>query len=226
MNCENGCINQGQHLLTCDKNCRGCAPTLTDPAMRICNKCINLFDTKLVALATYTIQLQNNLVKSVPVGIVERISKSFNHGTGLNLGSSELSSNIREWLIFVYRIIITEITVVSPPVDTRDITLIRFIRQYVLWLSSHELATALMIDLNEFGIKAQAVIDPPRFVKVKMPNRTCTQLDNNQTCGAALTAVIRDGQTRVVCKQNRNHTQTITDWMAKVGDIETLVDTR
>lgn len=227
MICQSGCNQKNTHQSTCTNDgCWGCYPRLAEQGLNVCEGCVTRFKTSLTTLTSLVEALASLTVNSPKSGLKERLSGSVEIGLPFNPHFLALEAEYREWLIFVYRIIITETTVHIPPMNALTTTLTKFVNGFSNWLMAHDLADALIVDVRGFVNRFQSAVSPSdnRFITL---DATCKSQADQETCGGTLKGLIRGGKPAVIiCKKDASHSQTVAEMVAAAKEAHHVARTR
>lgn len=227
MDCQSGCNQKNTHQATCTSDaCWGCYPRLAEPGLNVCEGCFARFTTSLTIMIGLVKALASLTVTSPKSGLKERVSGSVEIGLPFNPNFLQLEAEYREWLIFVYRVIITETTVYLPPVNPLTTSITQFVKGFATWLMAHPLASDLVDDVRGFVNRFQTVVSPNdnRYITLDL---TCKSEADEETCGGTLKGLIRGNKPAIIiCKKDASHTQTIAELVAAAMEAHHVARTR
>lgn len=202
-NCETGCTLRGEHLSECSGDCWGCLPVHTD--WIVCHLCFERFGKALVRIGEAWNDLHNQVGKSSSYAIRDRVTGTPEIGLVLNEQVMDLMAEVRDWLLFISRIVVSEDSGVIESSTTFE--LIKLIQRHIGFLVMHELAGEFVADAKRLASKVEKTAYPDGSRRVKLRDNTCTKETDGVVCGGQLSYLARDqqGPVTISCKSDKSH---------------------
>jgi hypothetical protein len=211
--CERGCTIKDQHLETCQGTCWGCLPLHTEGV--ICSKCEERFSKSLDQIVEAWSDLYSQMGHSTDYSLGERVSGTPAIGLVLNEAVMAVMDEVRDWALFVTRIVITEDS--GKPEDISTVNVIRFIKLHERFLAGHELAGEFVEDASRLARKVFNTAYPDGSRRISIPSSQCQSDVDGQKCGGALFAMLREPGSKTAsaihCKKNKDHKVEATQWV-------------
>jgi len=216
MQCPRGCKTKNKHKDTCvDVQCWGCE--IVQTAFSTCTRCVRQFSKSLLRIQGIWGQLDSMLVAGQSHEIKEHISGTPARGLVINEQVLKVKESVRDWAVFVHRIIVSESETKAQPVDTSTEALLSFIHSQRGWLLSHELASEFVTDAVAQVKKVSNIISPSGRQHVAIKSVTCQAEVPLGICSGKLYAVLREETSKVpsaiYCVNDASHRIPITDWV-------------
>lgn len=220
MDCLRNCNWRNHHLDTCATDeCYGCRPRLADKGSVLCLQCGEKLTGNLRQIVSIWPDLQMQLGVSTEFALKERVSGSHEPGLVINESVIECEAAVRDWLLFVVRVIMTE----SPKhqssgsVSRETLSLVRFLLLNQEFLLNHELAGDLVDDSSRLHYQVRAVAYPIRKDKVDVADGFCgVVVEDGELCGGQLFAVLRSDADELppflFCKSDKTHLLPTNQW--------------
>lgn len=194
MKCQRGCKTKNKHDQTCsDNECWGCAIIETDQST--CSRCESQFGNSLMQLCDVWSQLDSLLVAPQSHEIKEHISGTPSRGLVINQKVLNIKASVRDWAVFVHRIIVSESETKTESKDTSTVEILRFIHSMRPWLLDHELAVELVNDAVAHVRKVSKVINPAGRKHFAIRASTCQAETETGACNGRLYAVLSEVKT-------------------------------
>ena len=214
MQCQRGCNTKDKHLEGCtDDQCWGCE--IMQTAFLTCTRCEDQFDRSMTQIRLIWGQLNSMLVASQSHEIKEHISGTPARGLVIDEQVSKVKASVRDWAVFVHRVIVSESEKNVEPEDTSTLSLLGFIHSFKDWLLTHELAAEFVSDAKHQARKVSNTISPEIQHRIPIKTVTCQAEDESGICNGRLYAVLRDEsskvQSAVYCVTNASHRLAIGD---------------
>ena len=202
-NCETGCTIRAEHLATCEGECWGCLPVHTD--WKVCHFCFERFGKNLTRIGQSWNDLQKQITKPTSYAFKDRVSGTNEVGLVVNEQVMDLMAEVRDWLLFVSRIVMTENSGALQSSDTLE--LIKLLERHIGFLTMHELAADFVADARRFASKVERTAYPSGERRIKIRQTVCQREIPGGICGGQLSYWMRDGQSpqKVTCSQNPAH---------------------
>lgn len=203
-NCETGCTIRDEHLEACPGECWGCLPVHTDWV--VCHLCFERLGKALVRIGEAWNDLHAQVGKSSSYAIRDRVTGTPEIGLVLNEQVMDLMAEVRDWLLFVSRIVMTEND--GRLEDSATFDLIKLLQRHIGFLVMHELAGEFVSDARRLASKVEKTAYPDGSRRVKLRENTCKKETDGVVCGGQLSYLARDhqGPVTISCKSDRSHT--------------------
>ena len=216
MDCLADCRWKSHHLDSCSTDeCLGCRPRQRAEKSNLCEVCGLRLQTNLGQIVELWPDFRSQLGNSTQFAMTERVSGSHEPGLVLNDIVIERETEVRDWLLFVVRVIITENNYPGE-VSRSTFGLAKFATLHVPFLLGHELAADFLEDSNRHHFKLRSVAYPVKKFKANLDQSCAQLLPSGEVCGGQLFAQLRsDMETLpkfVVCKSDRSHLIPIGEW--------------
>lgn len=212
-NCERGCTIREQHLESCLGECWGCLPVHTEAV--VCEKCQVRFDKSLTSILTVWPDLYKQLGKSKNYAFSDRVGGTPAVGLVLNENVVAVMDEVRGWLLFVMRVVITEDS--GAPKDVTAEAIIRFIRLHQDFLMGHELASDLVEDAARLARKVENTAYPDGSRRVNIVDAECPDVVDGVKCGGRLFVVLQEVGARksstLYCRKSKAHKVEASNWI-------------
>jgi hypothetical protein len=167
-------------------------------------------------------QLNSMLVAAPSYEIKEHISGTPTRGLVINEQVSKVKDSVRDWAVFVHRIIVRESKKKVEPEDTSTLSILGFIHSQKDWLLTHELAAEFVSDAKFQSKKVSNTISPEKRHRIPFTTTTCQAEDERGVCGGQLYAVLREKSSKVesavYCVTNASHRIAIGDLAGMTKD--------
>jgi hypothetical protein len=214
MQCQRGCKTKNKHLEGCtDVQCWGCE--IMQTAFSTCTRCVTQFGKALADIQGIWGQLDSMLVAGQSYEIREHISGTPARGLVINEQVMKVKASVRDWAVFVHRIIVSESKKNVEIEDTSTLSLLGFIHSHRGWLLTHELASDFVSDAVAQVKKVSNMISPETRHRIPIKTTTCQAEDERGVCNGRLYAVLRDESSKVesavYCVTNASHRIAIGD---------------
>ena len=194
MKCQRGCKTKNKHDQTCsDNECWGCAIIETNQST--CSRCESQFGNSLMQLCDVWSQLDSLLVAPQSHEIKEHISGTPSRGLVINEKVLNIKASVRDWAVFVHRIIVSESETETEPKGSSTVEILRFIHSMRPWLLDHELAVELVNDAVAHVRKVSKVINPVGRKHFAIRASTCQAETETGACNGRLYAVLSEVKT-------------------------------
>lgn len=194
MKCQRGCKTKNKHDQTCsDNECWGCAIIETNQST--CSRCESQFGNSLMQLCDVWSQLDSLLVAPQSHEIKEHISGTPSRGLVINEKVLNMKASVRDWAVFVHRIIVSESETETESKDSSTVEILRFIHSMRPWLLDHELAVELVNDAVAHVRKVSKVINPVGRKHFAIRASTCQAETETGACNGRLYAVLSEVKT-------------------------------
>jgi hypothetical protein len=221
MQCQRGCKTKNKHLEGCkDVQCWGCV--IMETAFSTCTRCVAQFGRSLEQIQTIWGQLDSLLIAGQSHEIKEHISGTPARGLVINEQVMKVKDSVRDWAVFVHRLIVSESSTNATIRDTSTTSLLAFIYSQRGWLLSHELASDFVTDAVALIKKVSNMINPSGRQHIAIHSATCQAEAETGVCGGALYAVLREQsskvQSAVYCKKDGSHRLPIGDLVSANED--------
>jgi hypothetical protein len=181
----------------------------------VCERCEEQFDRSMTQIRLVWGQLNSMLVAGQSHEIKEHISGTPARGLVINEQVSKVKDSVRDWAVFVHRIIVSESEQNVEPEDTSTLSILAFIHSQKDWLLTHELAVEFVNDAKYQAKKVSNTISPETRHRIPIKTTTCQAEDERGICNGRLYAVLRDKSSKVAsavyCVTNASHRIAITD---------------
>jgi len=202
-NCQTGCTIRSEHLEACEGNCWGCLPIHTDWV--VCHLCFERLSKNLVRIGQAWNDLHAQVGKSSSYELRERVAGTPEIGLVLNEQVMDLMTEVRDWLLFVSRIVLTENAGAIDSSDTFE--LIKLLQRHIGFLILHELASEFVIDAKRLAGKVERTAYPDGSRRVTLHGEVCKQETDGEPCGGQLSYLLRDANQplKVNCKKDQAH---------------------
>jgi hypothetical protein len=214
MQCQRGCNTKNKHIAGCtDVQCWGCL--VMETTSSTCTRCEDQFDRSMTQIRLVWGQLNSMLVAGQSHEIKEHISGTPARGLVINEQVSKVKDSVRDWAVFVHRVIVSESEQNVEPEDTSTLSILAFIHSQKDWLLTHELAVEFVNDAKFQSKKVSNTISPETRHRIPIKTTTCQAEDERGICNGRLYAVLRDKSSKVAsavyCVTNASHRIAITD---------------
>jgi hypothetical protein len=221
MQCQRGCNTKNKHITSCtDDQCWGCLPMET--VSPVCERCEDQFDRSMTQIRLIWGQLNSMLVAAPSYEIREHVSSTPARGLVMNEQVSKVKDSVRDWAVFVHRIIVRESNQNIEPKDTSTLSILGFIHSQKDWLLTHELAAEFVSDAKFQSKKVSNTISPETRHRIPFTTTTCQAEDERGVCGGQLYAVLREKSSKVesavYCTTNASHRIAIGDLAGMTKD--------
>lgn len=211
--CIRGCKLRDQHLVSCLGECRGCLPRHAENVL--CEVCERRLPENLNHIIEAWEDLHKQVARSGSYALKDRVTGTPQVGLVLNDHVMDLMTEVRDWALFVARVIADE----SPagyPVNPKTDSMLLFIAKNVGFLSVHELAGEFVDDSARLWAKVEKSAYPSGSRRMKI-EATCSETVDGQICGGPLFAMIRASDDRtpsaIYCKKNKEHKVETSAWI-------------
>lgn len=229
MECQRGCKQKDRHLDTCQvSECWGCKPRAARDGWNVCARCGEGFVQSLAKVVKLWPELDGRLGKSTDYRFRDRVSGTPDFGLVLNDQVIAVEASVREWVVFVVRVLVTEKGILNPPKDNSTVALLKFVAHHAEWLMGHELAADFVADARATlrSVVSGAFPIPKR--KMTIPGTVCLAEVESGRCGGELFAILRaDGDklpSAIYCKSDANHKLEPHQWVDLGRKIRDLVE--
>jgi hypothetical protein len=217
MKCPRGCNTKDQHVTGCqDVQCWGCL--IMETTFPICSRCVDQFDRAMTQMRLTWGQLNSMVVAGQSHEIKEHVSSTPARGLVMNEQVSKVKDSVRDWAVFVHRVIVRESNQNIEPKDTSTLSILGFIHSQKDWLLTHELAADFVSDAKYQAKKVSNTISPETRHRIPIKTTTCQAEDQGSICHGRLYAVLRDKSSRVksaiYCVSNASHRIAMADLVA------------
>ena len=220
MDCSRNCNWRNHHLDTCATDeCFGCRPRLAEKGSALCLQCGEKLTGNLKQIVRIWPDLQMQLGVSTAFALKERVSGSHEPGLVINESVIECEREVRDWLLFVARVIMNESPKYqsSGSVSRETLSLVKFILLNQEFLLNHELAGDLVDDSSRLHYRVRSTAYPVRKDKVDVADGFCgVVLDNGALCEGQLFAVLRSDVDMLppflFCKNDKAHQLPTNQW--------------
>lgn len=214
MQCPRGCNTKNKHITSCtDNQCWGCL--VMETVSPVCERCEDQFDRSMTQIRLVWGQLNSMLVAGQSHEIKEHISGTPARGLVINEQVSKVKDSVRDWAVFVHRVIVRESKQNVEPEDTSTLSILGFIHSKKDWLLTHELAAEFVSDAKNQAKKVSNTISPETRHRIPIKTTTCQAEDEGGICNGRLYAVLRDKSSKVAsavyCVTNASHRIAVTD---------------
>lgn len=220
--CERGCTIKDQHLETCQDTCWGCLPVHTEGV--VCEKCEVRFGRALVSMLEAWSDLYSQMANSKDYSLGERVSGTAAIGLVLNESVMALMGEVRDWAVFVTRIVATEDS--GQPDDMTTVNALRFIKRHERFLVAHELAGEFVEDSMRLSRKVFNTAYPDGSKYLNITSAVCEVEGESGICGGALFAKIQPmpngSRPDVRCKKSPKHevsSQLWNEWSVRLNGL-------
>jgi hypothetical protein len=184
----------------------------------VCERCGEQFDRSMKQIRLIWGQLNSMLVAGQSHEIKERISGTPTRGFDMNEQVSKVKDSVRDWAVFVHRVIVRESDQNIEPEDRSTLSLLGFIHSKKDWLLTHELAAEFVSDAKYQAKKVSNTISPETRHRIPIKTATCQAEDERGICNGRLYGVLRDKSSRVksavYCTTNASHRLEMADLIA------------
>jgi hypothetical protein len=199
MQCQRGCKQKGLHVVECMVNdCWGCLPQLATAGWLVCGRCGDKLMNGLEHVLNSWGSLDERLARAGGNALAERVSGTATIGLVLDEGVLAVKDQVREWVVFAVRILVTEFAVMAPPSQTTP-DLLKVCLRHSHKLLSHDLASDFVGDVSRLAFTVGQVVSPVRRSKFSLESAKCVQ------CESSVSVSARRGQVSVVCKGEAKH---------------------
>jgi hypothetical protein len=140
-------------------------------------------------------QLDSLLVAPQSHEIKEHISGTPSRGLVINEKVLNIKASVRDWAVFVHRIIVSESETETQSKDSSTVEILRFIHSMRPWLLDHELAVELVNDAVAHVRKVSKVINPVGRKHFAIRASTCQAETETGACNGRLYAVLSEVKT-------------------------------
>ena len=205
--CAKGCKIRDQHLTDCQGDCRGCLPRHTE--RQVCEKCEQRFPENLTAIIDAWEDLHRQVSKSSSFELRERVTGTADVGLVLNETVMDIMAEVRDWAIFVSRVISTERTGSGHPQSIDTPGLLKFVRVNAEWALEHELAGEFVNDAGFLKSLVHNTAYPSGARRLNLPKGRCT----TEGCESGVVAILRPAggkPSNVQCKADPKHVVDMT----------------
>ena len=186
-----------------------------ETAFSTCTRCVSQFAKSLIQIQGIWGQLDSMLVAGQSHEIKEHISGTPARGLVINEQVLKVKESVRDWAVFVHRIITSESGTSSQPVDSSTEALLSFIHSQRGWLLSHELASEFVTDAVAQVKKVSNIISPSGRQHIAIRSATCQAEAEQGTCSGKLYAILREETSKVpsavYCVNDASHRIEIGD---------------
>lgn len=140
----------------------------------------------------------------------------------MNEQVSKVKDSVRDWAVFVHRVIVSESKKNVEPEDTSTLSILGFIHSQKDWLLTHELAAEFVTDAKFQAKKVSNTISPETRHRIPIKTTTCQAEDERGICNGRLYAVLREQTSKVpsavYCSDNASHRIPIGDLVSASQD--------
>jgi len=230
MDCQRGCKQKDRHLDSClISECWGCKPRAARDGWNVCARCGEGFVQSLAKIVKLWPDLDGRLGKSTDYRFRDRVSGTPDFGLVLNDQVIAVEASVREWVVFVVRVLVTEKGILNPPKDNSTVALLRFVAHHAEWLMGHELAADFVADARNLLKKSTNVAFPEDRPRKRLRGGNCQVETEKGECGGKLFSISRktDGSSEleIYCEIDSTHRlqahqyvplskEARTDWLA------------
>lgn len=211
--CARGCTIRDQHLATCEGNCRGCLPQHTE--RMLCERCEKRLATNLNNIIDAWEDLHKQVARTNGYSLKDRITGTPEVGLVLNDRVMEVMTEVRDWALFVARVISEESTA-GYPVNPKTDSMLLFIVKNLWFVEMHELAGEFVADSGRLWsvVERQAYPTGSRKMRFDVP---CQVVVDGAACGGQLFAVVRANDDKlpsaIYCKKDKAHQLPPSEWV-------------
>lgn len=213
-NCANDCKIQGEHIAACAGDCRGCLPRHTDRIL--CERCEGHLQANLQAIAGTWEDLHNAIGKSNSYELKERVAGTPEIGLVLNEAVMAVMAEVREWVVFVARVIATEDDNAKAPDNIETKALILYVLRHFNFIAEHELAGDFAEDSWRLRGKVERNAYPSGSRRLKV-QALCQVKTEDGVCEGQLFAMLRSSDEKVpsaiYCKKDKGHKVDPSKWI-------------
>ncbi len=213
-NCANDCKIQNEHLVSCSGDCRGCLPRHTDRIL--CERCEGHLQANLQAIADTWNDLHNAIGKSSSFELKERVSGTAEIGLVLNEAVMNVMAEVREWVVFVVRVIATEDDQAQAPNSIETKALLQYVIRHFNFIAEHELAGDFAEDSWRLRGKVERNAYPSGSRRLKV-QAVCQVKTEAGVCEGQLFAMLRSSDEKlpsaIYCRKDKNHKVHPSQWI-------------
>jgi hypothetical protein len=181
----------------------------------VCDRCEDQFDRSMTQIRLVWGLLNSMLVAGQSHEIKEHISGTPSRGLAMNEQVLKVKDSVRDWAVFVHRVIVRESKQNVEPEDTSTLSILGFIHSKKDWLLTHELAAEFVSDAKNQAKKVSNTISPETRHRIPIKTTTCKAEDEGGICNGRLYAVLRDKSSKVAsavyCVTNASHRMAAAD---------------
>jgi len=175
----------------------------------VCQKCEQRFPENLTAIIDAWEDLHRQVSRSSSFELRERVTGTADVGLVLNETVMDIMAEVRDWAIFVSRVISTERTGSGHPQSIDTPGLLKFVRVNAEWALEHELAGEFVNDSGFLKSLVHNTAYPSGARRLNLPKGRCTQ----EGCESGVVAILRPAggkPSNVQCKADPKHVVDMT----------------
>lgn len=221
MFCQRNCNQSNYHLSECSvTDCGGCLPALSEPGMNVCAHCVDKFNYGMKRLVDGWDSLEDKLVKSTNYRFHDRVTGSAGPGSVMNENVFETKVAVRDWVVFVVRILATEFSADAPESDTKS--MLKWVFLHSAQLLGHELAGAFVDDVQGLVRTLVGAVTPQPKRKFPLPATKCFEAMGGVVCGADVVVVTRyqTGRSFMEVRCTQGHVRALEAFLVAVAPAE------
>lgn len=212
--CANECKIQDQHIAECSGNCRGCLPRHTDRIL--CERCENNLANNLAEIRACWDDLHNAIGRSNSYELKERVAGTPEIGLVLNDAVMAVMSEVREWVVFVARVISSEDDMAQAPDSIETKALLSYVIRHFDFIKEHELAGDFAEDSWRLRGKVERNAYPSGSRRMKV-QALCQVSTDEGICEGQLFAMLRSSDEKlpsaIYCKKDKSHKVDPSEWI-------------
>ena len=221
MKCQRGCKTKDKHLDGCTGNqCWGCE--IMETAFSTCTRCVEQFGRSLTQIQILWGELNSMLVAGASYAMQEHITGTPARGLVIDEQVLKIKEAVRDWAVFVHRIIVSESNTDLTIKDTSTQSILGFIYRQRGWLLTHELGPDFVSDAVAQVKQVSNIISPVGRQTIPIHSVTCQAEIETGFCGGRLYAVLREQTSKVssavYCSNDGSHRIPIGDLVSASQD--------